>query len=513
MSSFRTNRAVFAPTAPAEKSRESVGMYVWLIVWAMALATRIWAGFHLPNAEQDGYSDAETIARLSAALASGHFRVADLYGFWLPLFQLIAAVPNLWLDDPLLCGQMVSALCGAVSCVLVFAISYRMTRRILLSAAVFGLILLSPLHILYSAACMTDVPFGCLALASLWFLLRDQWFLAVACVALASAIRVEAWALIPLLPFLQYLRQRRVSFVSCVILLLPPLGWLYVGRVARGDWFAFFHDRVLYHAHYIEFHPSRSGFTLADVRGDLDYLMLGANWFVLLAAILTGLIIVMQFFRRRRISWDCLAAVSYLGAIIAFLVLAYITKRQPVWLPRYGLTIFVLGLPLLAWLSQLLMESSSPRWLGQIGVAAMLLTSASLARPQISIIPKVLNDFQAHRRVTDALVSDLRRHNDEQSHCFSDDIAVRVLSRLPPNRLHRSTDVPTEAWDSIAVFETYLRDNHVAYVVFMPTEDSLPVKFYPELGRTPGPAAGKFEQIATATSTFGPDVWLYRVRF
>jgi hypothetical protein len=513
MSPSINTRSAAVATAPTQQDRESVTAFIWITVWALALVTRLWAGFYLPNAEQDGYSDAETIARLSAALASGQFRVADLYGFWLPLFQLIAAFPNLWLGDPLLCGKILSALCGAVSCVLVFAISYRMTQRILVSMAAFGLVLFNPLHILYSAACMTDVPFGCLVLASLWFLLGDRWFLAAVCVAVAGAIRVEAWALIALLPTLQYLRQRKVSLVSCAILVLPILGWLYVSHVARGDWLAFFKDRVLYHERYIEFHPSRSGFSPADIRGDIEYLMLGANWLVFLAGAVAGLLVLVQYFRRRRVSWDCLATVSYFFIILGFLLLAYVTKRQPVWLPRYGLILFVLGLPLLAWLSQRLFENSSSLWLGWISGAAILLVSVWLALPQLPIIPKVVNDFRAHTRVANALVADLKQHNDDASHCFSDDIAVRVLSHLPPDRLHRSTDLPAGAWDSLDFFETYLREHNVGYVVFMPTEDSLPVKFYPELGHTPRPASGKFEEIMVATSTFGPDVWLYRVRF
>jgi hypothetical protein len=488
-------------------------MSVWIVVWVLALTTRLWAGFYLPNAEQDGYSDAETIARLTAALASGQFHLADLYGFWLPLFQLVTAIPNLWLGDALLCGKIVSALSGAISCVLVFALAQRMTNRIAPSLAAFGLVLLNPLHVLYSAACMTDVPFGCLTLASLWFLLGDRWFLATVCVALAGAVRVEAWVLIPLLPILQYLRQRRISLVSCTILVLAPVGWLYVGQVAHGDWFAFFKDRVLYHAHYIEFHPSRSGFTQADVRGDIEYLMLGANWLVFVAGALAGLFVLVQFLRRRRISWDCLAMVAYLFAIVAFLLLAYVTKRQPVWLPRYGLILFVLGLPLMAWLSQRLIENLRPSWLGWSGTAAIFLAGAWQAKPQLPIIPKVMNDFQAHTRVANALVSDLKEHNDDLTHCFSDDIAVRVLSRMPPDRFHGSTSAPLGAWDSLDIFESYMRDQHVGYVVFMPTEDSLPVKFYPELGRSPGPGPGKFQQITSATSAFGPDVWLYRVRF
>jgi uncharacterized membrane protein len=162
---------------------------VWIILWLLALVTRLWAAFYLPNAEQDGYSDAITIARLSTALASGHFHLADLYGFWLPLFQFVAALPNVWINDPLLCGKVLSGLCGATSCILVFAIAQRLTTQIFLSYAAFTLVLLSPLHLLYSAACMTDIPFGCLLLASLFFVLEEKWMAAFICAALAGGVR------------------------------------------------------------------------------------------------------------------------------------------------------------------------------------------------------------------------------------------------------------------------------------------------------------------------------------
>src|SRR3954451_8193484 len=122
-------------TANADET--AVRPAVWIVLWLLALATRLWAAFYLPNAEQDGYSDALTIERLSTALASGHFRLADLYGFWLPLFQLAAAVPNIWIHDSLLSGKVVSAFCGAASCVLVFAIAQRLTTQVFLSYAVF----------------------------------------------------------------------------------------------------------------------------------------------------------------------------------------------------------------------------------------------------------------------------------------------------------------------------------------------------------------------------------------
>ncbi len=495
---------------PPDRTR-SAGPSIWVALWLIALASRLWAAFYIPNAEQDGYSDAETIARLTAGLSNGQFRLADLYGFWLPLFQFVAAILNIWLRDPLLSGKVVSSVCGGVSCVLVFAIAYRLTRRMALSLAVFVLVLLNPLHLLYSAACMTDVPFGCLALASLWFLLEDRWWAAAIFAALAGAVRVEAWALIPLLPLLQFIRQRRVSPLLCLILISPLLGWLLISRMARGDWFAFFAERALYHAHYIDFHPSRRGFAVADVRGDIDYLLLGANQVVFIASMVGAVLVFVEMVRRRRMTWACFATISYLFAILGLLVTAYVTKRQPVWLPRYGLFAFVLGLPLMAWLTQLLLEKARPLWLGRVGAIVLLLACASLVRPQLSIIPHVLDDFRAQSMVADALVSNLEKSNDHETRCFSDDVAIRVLSHLPADRFISSLGAPRDAWDQVTLFERYLRDRHVGYLVFMSTEDSLPVKHYSELGHGPAPAGGRFQVITSATSAFGPDVWLYRL--
>ena len=65
---------------------------------------------------------------------------------------------------------------------------------------------------------------------------------------------------------------------------------------------------------------------------------------------------------------------------------------------------------------------------------------------------------------------------------------------------------------TLADFETYLHEQNVTYLVFTSIEDSLPVTFYPELGRSPRVDVGHFEFVSVAFSPFGPDVWLYRLR-
>src|ERR1700736_2219989 len=274
----RNSRPIINHPSPIKKCWPGASL------WSIAFATRLPGAFLLPNAEQDGYSYAETIARLSANL--GHLRLTDLYGFWLPLFQIAAAILNRWIDNPLLAGKILSSLCGATSCVLVFAITEKLTRSIPLAAVAFALVVLNPLHILYSAACMTDVPHVCLVLASLWFLLQERWIAAAIFAAIAESVRIESWSLIVLLPLLQLLRQRRVSFTLLVILLLPPVAWLFISHFATGDAFSYFAERARYHAAYLDFYPTRRGFAWADIYSDIDYFLLGANRVVFLALLI-----------------------------------------------------------------------------------------------------------------------------------------------------------------------------------------------------------------------------------
>jgi CHASE2 domain-containing sensor protein len=115
---------------PAE-TRPNV--WAWIILWVTGLAMRLLGAFLLPNAEQDGYSYAEIIARWSASFSAGHFRLADVFGFWLPLFPFAAAIPNIWIGNPLLVGKILSGVCGATSCLLIFVITKTLTRNVVLA--------------------------------------------------------------------------------------------------------------------------------------------------------------------------------------------------------------------------------------------------------------------------------------------------------------------------------------------------------------------------------------------
>jgi hypothetical protein len=482
------------------------------VLFAAALLSRIWAALVFPNAEQDGYSYAEIIHRLTQQFQAGQFHLSDLYGFWLPLFQVVAALLHIWIQDPIVAGKVINALCGAASIILVFAVTKDLTGSTVFSLLTFGLILLDPLHVLYSAACMTDVPHICVVLASLWCAIRRRWLAAAVFAAVAECIRIESWALVIALPMLQLIFDRRISLGSLVILVLPPVAWLGIGYIATGNPLSYFADRARYHAEYMQFHPERLGFRWDVIRGDIKYLLLGAGRLVTAGAITAAIIFLGRVLRgRQRLNSLLLAPIVFFAAMFTLLVLAYVTKTQPVLLPRYGLLFFALGLPLLAWTLQWLLARVRVRWAKALILLVLLAAWLMEINKQIPNLGKVRDDFRAHQKIAAGLVANLAQ-SPPDSRCFSDDVAVRVISGLPRERFLLTQNIPATARGSADDFLAYLRNERAGYLVYFPTEDSLPVKFFPELARTDARTDNNFEMIAFEQSSFGPDIWLYRLR-
>lgn len=484
----------------------------WIALWLIALGTRFSAAYLLPNAEQDGYSYAEIIARLTSQFSAGQFRLEDLFGFWLPLFPLAGAIVNVLIDNPLVAGKILSASCGAASSVLLFAIAKKITRNIGLACLAFALIVLNPLHLLYSAACMTDVPHSCLVLASLWFVMKRQWLVAAVFGAFAGCIRIEAWMLVIVLPLIQFAYERRISLLALTILLVPPLAWLGISYLAAGNPFAYFEQRALYHASYLDFYPTRQGFASADIQQDALYFLLGANRIVVLAIIVAAAVAIWRGVPRRgAISISVGATLGYTLVLFGFMLFAYVTKQQPVLLPRYGLNSFVLGLPLLMWLIGMPLKRLQRTWVAILVAGTVIALCVRETKGQLVVISKVRADFDAHRKVAAALTEALKPFTHQQR-CFSDDVAIRVLSGLPADCFLRSSTTDNSARQNIEAFKSYLREKQVAYLVFTRIEDSLPAKFYPDLGRSAEFETPDFQLVTVAFSPFGPDVWLYRVR-
>src|SRR5206468_1443722 len=131
--------------------------------------------------------------------------------------------------------------------------------------------------------------------------------------------------------------------------------------------------------------------------------------------------------RWRRPPLSIAAIVAYAAGLLGFIVISYVTKRQPILFPRYGLIFFALGLPLLMWLIGLSIKASA-RLPKLIALTAMVLCLWDGLR-QFPITGKVRADFDAQKTITETLQAAFQSSGDPTQRCFCDDVAVRVLSR------------------------------------------------------------------------------------
>src|SRR5438445_10424284 len=189
---------------------------LWLATILASAIPRILGAFFLPNAFGDAYVYIRDIGAMSVKMSARTFSLNDLYGFWLPLYQFISAVINVFVGNGFFTGKVMSALFGVGVCLLVYKITLRLTANSTAALLAFALIALNPLHILNSASAMTDVPHAFFVLTTLYFVLRRQWILAASLAALAGLTRVESWMFIALIPLIQFFKERRVSPVVLV---------------------------------------------------------------------------------------------------------------------------------------------------------------------------------------------------------------------------------------------------------------------------------------------------------
>jgi hypothetical protein len=482
--------------------------FFWLILVVVALIPRILGAFLLPNAFGDAYVYIRDIGNLSVKLSARTFAITDLYGFWLPLFQFISAVINVFVGNGFYTGKIVSAVFGVGSCLLVYKISLRLTANRAAALASFALIALNPLHIFYSASAMTDVPHAFFVLASLYFLLRRGWIVAAIFAALAGLTRVESWMFVALIPLIQFLRERRISIVSVLILLVPPLFWFYISWKATGDWLACFKSRQQYHDWLLAANPALAHFSLVVVLKDSATLLISTDIAVLLASFAAGWFVLRRFpdLAARRATVDTLsilAPVIFFFASLDLLFVAYVTHQQPMIFPRYGLILFSLGIPILAW-SFLMLKKRKPRWARPLLISIIVISVFDWG-VQFAGAVGSLNQYRTHRAVADYL----RDHYQPNAgtRIFSDEGTVTVLSGIGEQTFLTSSDAPKDREGFLA----FLKEKNVEYLVFIRKIDSTPAKLFPELEF--GNGGGRFEPVMNRQSKFMyTNVWLYRVR-
>lgn len=481
---------------------------LWIALILISGVPRILGAFLLPNAFGDAYVYIRDIGTLSAKFSAGTFSITDLYGFWLPLYQLLSAVVNVLVGHPFYVAKLVSAVFGIGICLLVYDISLCLTAHRTASLLTFALIALNPMHIVNSASAMTDVPHAFFVLGSVYFVLRKRWVIAALFAALAGLTRVDSWMVIILIPTLQFLDERRISLSACAIMVFPPLFWFYVSWKATGNLLACFVARKEYMDALLAASPGLASFSLFGIVRDTSALVGSTDLAVLVACfVATGMAIKRTVFsaaeRNSEILRAVLAVNVFFFTFLSFIALAYLTHRQPIIFPRYGLILFALGIPILPW-TFLSLTRRKPQWARRllISVIAVCLFNASI---QLGYLAGFINRQYAYRAIADYLRS--QPQSSSNAHIFSDDGTVLALSGIASDSYCSSTDAPRDREG----FLVYLKEKNVEYLVFIDKHDSTPARLFPELKH--GVGNEMFRPVFHASSRFLPaEIYLYRVQ-
>jgi Dolichyl-phosphate-mannose-protein mannosyltransferase len=388
-----------------------------LILFIAALVPRLAGALWLPNAFGDAYAYTEQIYYLRRGLLTGSFSVSNLFGFWLPLYQLICAGISAVVGSPFYIPKLVSAICGGGVCVLVYLLTWLVTSKKRLSLTCAMLVALNPYHILYSSSAMTDVPHAFFILLSAYCCIKNRWLLASICAIAAGLMRIESWILIPIIPLTQFLKESRISnqdrprlgwqrlvskrFLTSIMLGLflavGPLSWLYISWKATGSLEKYFEIRNNYIVETLATTPWLTSFSPARVGLDLLRLVYTTNPLVMYGAIVLLVVVLKQksaragrasLIARMLLPLTNLLAtadglvLTFFSSHLAFLLLAYFTNNQPEIWPRYGLIFFTLGLPLLA--SRWLTVSTRTARVSLTGTARVSPTGTTRVSPTVT---------------------------------------------------------------------------------------------------------------------------------
>jgi Gpi18-like mannosyltransferase len=480
----------------------------WLALVLVAAIPRILGAFFLPNGFGDAYVYIRDIGTLSTKISTGTFRLTDLFGFWLPLYQLIGAVLNIFVRNGFYSGKLVSAVFGVGVCLFVYAITFTLTSSRKAAALIFLLIALNPLHIFYSASAMTDIPHAFFVLGALYFVLKKKWVIAAIFAALAGATRVESWMFIALIPLIQFLRERRVSIVAVLIMILPPLFWFYISWKAAGNWLACFQQRQQYLEWLLVMNPAIAHFSFINVLRDGATLLISSDIAVLIASFLAGWFVLRQLLkiRRQKLSEETqmiLPPVVFFLAFLSLLLIAYLTHQQPIIFPRYGLILFTLGLPMLAWAFLRVKKRNSLR--ARPILVAIIIVLAFDASVEFAGAVGTVNQYRAQRVAAEYLQNHFDRNSGARIFC--DEGTVQVLSGIPLDRFVTSSEAPRAQESFIA----FLGNRNVRYVVIAKQPGSTPRILFPELDS--GASVGPLHRVFHSSATFLPtEIWIYEVQ-
>jgi hypothetical protein len=170
--------------------------------------------------------------------------------------------------------------------------------------------------------------------------------------------------------------------------------------------------------------------------------------------------------------------------------------------PRYGLLLFSLGIPILAW-TFLRVRQQKPLWARRLLIFVIALCVFDAGIQLVGSVGS-LNQTSAQRAAADYLQAHFEANSNTS--IFSDEGTVSVMSGIPEQKFLTSSDAPRDREG----FLNYLREKNVACLVFVNKGDSTPAKLFPELSS--GQRVEMFEPVSHSSSRFlSMDIWLYRV--
>ena len=479
---------------------------LWIGLILVCGIPRVLTAFLLPNPDGDAYAYIDNIEHWRTSLAAGTFSIKTLFGFWLPAYQFICAVICLFVDHPTYVSKLFSAICGIGICLFVFYITLRLVSRRIIAILAFLLIALNPLHILFSAFSVTDVPHAFFVLGSLYFAIEKRWMLAASFAAVAGSVRVESWMLIALLPLLQLFVERRLSLRACGILALAPLLWLYISWDATGNPFEYFDSRTRYVDGLLANFSYLASPSLERIEWDMSRLLYSANVTVMLGCFAGAWLTVKRLigFKRQQVSeqlFRVLTTGAFYSSFLGFLILAYWSRNQPEIYERYGLIIFALGIPILVW--TLVAIAGWKPYLARMLTGLVVLVCLADLDSQFGDIPDYIAQAKPQQIIANN-VSSICGAN-PSTRIFCDEDTVQALSGIPPVRFLGSSDSPNDR----ELFLTYLKENGVEYVVYANREGSTMAKLFPELSNGFGSELFQLFIPATRKDWHGR-IWLYR---
>jgi len=458
-------RVVTSPSAARiECHKVTPGGAELLLLLVCAAAPRIIGAIWLPNAFGDAYAYTEQIYYMQRAILAGTFSWSNLFGFWLPLYQVTCAGISALFGHPFYTPKLVSAVAGAGVCLLVFILTLELTQNRRLSLICFAIVALNPYHILYSSSAMTDVPHAFTILMCVYCCIQQRWFLASVFGLFAGLMRIESWTLIALIPILQLLRDRKFGIFPILTLLAGPLLWLYVSWIAGGSPWRYFEIRNDYIVQTMSANPSLGVFTPGRLGADLVRLVYTCNLAIMAAC--CGCLLLNRNRRNLIKTLDFSpspAAIILLlfFAHLVFLFLAYFTGNQPEIWPRYGLIFFVLGLPILAsYFSRLpatRFRFSFPAVVMSFGLQ-FCIQLVDVTRITLKNDPNQLAaEFLGDQRLADSALK-----------IYCEDGAIRVLSGIPLEEFIDQYNSPADT----EAFLKSLKDQGVRFLVYKNLPDS-----------------------------------------